>query len=75
MKAKRNWIIAVAAVLLVLAGLYFFSGRVQEPGSTAGTVCIDQCGNGTCEEMVCMAVGCPCAETASTCPKDCAVAR
>ena len=37
--------------------------------------CTDQCGNGTCEEMVCMAVGCPCAETAETCPEDCAVKK
>jgi putative hemolysin len=34
-------------------------------------ICKDLCGNGTCEEIVCMAVGCPCAETAKTCPEDC----
>lgn len=33
--------------------------------------CEDLCGNGTCEEMVCMAEGCPCAETPSSCPEDC----
>jgi len=34
--------------------------------------CKDQCGNGVCEEMVCMAEGCPCAESTATCPGDCA---
>jgi len=34
--------------------------------------CEDLCGDGKCAEMVCMAVGCPCAESAETCPKDCA---
>lgn len=33
--------------------------------------CKDLCGNGICEEIVCMAAGCPCAETAQICPKDC----
>lgn len=34
--------------------------------------CKDQCGNGQCQEVVCMAIGCPCAESAQTCPQDCA---
>ncbi len=33
--------------------------------------CKDLCGDGECQEMVCMAVGCPCAESLATCPKDC----
>ena len=33
--------------------------------------CKDLCGNGICDEMVCMEVGCPCAESQSTCPADC----
>jgi hypothetical protein len=35
-------------------------------------ICVDNCGNGVCEEMVCMGQGCPCAESVSTCPEDCA---
>ena len=35
-------------------------------------VCQNRCGNGRCEEMVCQALGCPCAETPITCPQDCA---
>lgn len=33
--------------------------------------CQNLCGNGSCEEMVCMAVGCPCAESSKSCPEDC----
>ena len=35
------------------------------------TGCKNLCGNGTCEEIVCMALGCPCAESSQTCPSDC----
>jgi len=34
--------------------------------------CKNLCGDGTCEEVVCMAIGCPCAESAQSCPQDCA---
>lgn len=34
-------------------------------------ICVDQCGNGICEDVVCLGSGCPCAETATTCPEDC----
>jgi hypothetical protein len=34
-------------------------------------ICVDNCGNGTCEEIVCLGEGCPCAETADNCPEDC----
>lgn len=33
--------------------------------------CVNKCGDGVCQEIVCMAVGCPCTETAQSCPKDC----
>jgi len=33
--------------------------------------CSDKCGDGECQEMVCMALGCPCPESRATCPKDC----
>jgi hypothetical protein len=43
-------------------------GKQPEGG---GSACKDLCGDGVCQEIVCQALGCPCAETASTCPKDC----
>jgi hypothetical protein len=33
--------------------------------------CKDLCGDGECQEIVCMAVGCPCAESTASCPHDC----
>ncbi len=33
--------------------------------------CVDLCGDGICQEVVCMAIGCPCPETPITCPEDC----
>ncbi len=33
--------------------------------------CENLCGDGTCQEIVCMAIGCPCSETTRTCPQDC----
>lgn len=33
--------------------------------------CVDMCGDGECQEIVCMGIGCPCAESAETCPADC----
>lgn len=45
----------------------FFRNECQR-----GTVfCKDFCGDGTCQQIVCMAVGCPCAETIATCSQDC----
>jgi len=34
--------------------------------------CKDLCGDGICQEIVCATIGCPCAETSESCPKDCA---
>ena len=36
-----------------------------------GIICNDLCGDGTCNEIVCMGQGCPCPENKDTCPKDC----
>ncbi len=35
------------------------------------SICVDKCGDGICQEIVCMAEGCPCAETHQSCPTDC----
>ena len=42
-----------------------------EKASQAGPICEDLCGDGECQEMVCMAEGCPCAETIENCKEDC----
>lgn len=45
----------------------FFRGECKQDEN----FCKDLCGDGTCEEVVCEAVGCPCAETPESCPEDC----
>ena len=37
-----------------------------------GRACKDECGNGQCQQIVCQADGCPCAETPVNCARDCA---
>jgi hypothetical protein len=34
-------------------------------------ICKDLCGDGICQEIVCLAAGCPCPETPTACPEDC----
>ena len=43
----------------------------DEDETATGESCEDLCGNDNCEEVVCSAIGCPCAESAATCPIDC----
>lgn len=43
--------------------------------SNLGGVCKNLCGDGVCQEMVCQAVGCPCSESAESCPVDCSVSN
>jgi len=45
----------------------------QNQGQNEETVCNNQCGDETCQEVVCLAIGCPCAETKENCPQDCEV--
>jgi hypothetical protein len=45
--------------------------RFVQPSSGRLKACTDKCGDGQCQEIVCMAVGCPCSESHESCPKDC----
>ena len=36
-----------------------------------GRNCTDMCGDGICQQVVCMGSGCPCAESEESCPEDC----
>ncbi len=47
-----------------------YNYSLVEKGSENKT-CKDMCGDGICQEIVCMAIGCPCPETPETCPQDC----
>jgi putative hemolysin len=45
----------------------FYNGKCKK----GEKFCKDFCGDGICQEVVCLALGCPCPETKETCPKDC----
>jgi hypothetical protein len=36
-----------------------------------GALCVDECGDGVCDEVACLGGGCPCPETIESCPQDC----
>jgi hypothetical protein len=48
-----------------------FTQELQRSERPLKDLCVDACGNGMCEELVCMGSGCPCAESESLCPEDC----
>lgn len=52
-------------------GEVFTDTRKAIPHLADGRICRDQCGDGVCQEIVCMGEGCPCSENRSSCPKDC----
>jgi hypothetical protein len=45
----------------------------EDFGVIGGEVCKNLCGDGTCQETVCLTAGCPCAETKENCPQDCEI--
>lgn len=53
-------------------GLVFIEGVIGSisDNSTTG-ICIDHCGDGECQEVVCLGSNCPCSETIDNCPEDC----
>ena len=43
----------------------------EECNLTTASTCMNLCGDSECQSMVCMAIGCPCAENYESCPIDC----
>lgn len=41
------------------------------PGAENRGICVDKCGDGICQQIVCFGTNCPCAETLESCPQDC----
>lgn len=73
-----NKLITVLALLVVVGGGCVSFNFPSKPADNLpddkdpGSICKNTCGNGICEEIVCQGTGCPCAETAESCPQDCA---
>lgn len=52
------------------------SKRTLPPVEQKSGACVDKCGDGVCQEVVCMGSSCPCSESAISsesnyCPQDC----
>ena len=60
-------IIAVLLLVLIGGGIYLFVIKENNLVSR----CTDKCGDGTCQEVVCQGINCPCAETKNNCSRDC----
>ena len=63
-----KWITILGAIIVVCTIGYFVYSHYFGTG-----VCFNQCGDGKCQEVVCQAIGCPCAETIESCPEDCKI--
>lgn len=48
-----------------------FSEKIEVATTTPEEICENLCGDGICQEIVCLGSGCPCAETPENCPIDC----
>jgi len=44
---------------------------VTPKSPTSERICRDECGNGACQEIVCLGAGCPCPESHENCVSDC----
>jgi len=71
-------IVIVCSLLLVGAGCFTRTRQIAPapvPSPSPEGSCKNVCGNGQCDALVCMAIGCPCPENPTSCPQDCQVVR
>lgn len=72
---KRGLFVVLALALLITACAKEEAPAEELPAEEVPEettpACADKCGDGTCDEIVCMAVGCPCSETKESCAADC----
>lgn len=71
---EKNLIKAPEAATEGLKNAIDNSQKVRQKYSQKSSqgACENFCGDGVCQEIVCLAIGCPCAETEESCPRDCA---
>jgi len=58
-------------VMFLMSGVVVAEKGPSMAPSNVNSLCTDHCGDGICAEAVCLAEGCPCAETPESCPEDC----
>jgi len=63
---------AAGVALGLTAGVCFAQGGGSGEPANPASLCVDKCGDGDCQEIVCLGEACPCAESAESCPQDCA---
>jgi len=69
-QGKTNWKFLLIVVILagiVGGGILWWQYRLPPEEE----ICKNQCGDGTCQEIFCLAIGCSCPETKENCPQDC----
>ena len=59
----------ILLIAVIITGIIL----IKKDNSSEALICVDQCGENICAEIVCLAEGCPCAETIESCPEDCEV--
>jgi len=70
---EKTKLLLAVFVVIILTGIFSVALAAQNKNQ-ANANCENKCGDGICQEVVCEAVGCPCAETKSTCARDCKIA-
>lgn len=66
MKLRASYL----SVAFALCGVFVSCVSAEEE-----KLCADKCGDGICQEIVCMGQGCPCPESSDSCPKDCSAGK
>ena len=68
----RKIFVLLAIIILGLGALAFVYSFLSKPEEEE-KICQDLCGDGICQEIVCLGSGCPCAESLENCSQDCPV--
>ena len=64
-------ILVVLSIICLLVGVaYIGTIKGVRPVSAHG-LCVNACGDGTCQAVVCLGQGCFCSESPVLCPQDC----
>lgn len=64
-------VLFVLFVFLILIGAAFISTLKSVRPVSIHSLCVNACGDGSCQELVCLGQGCFCLENPATCPQDC----
>ena len=71
LEAKADYIITSNNEVEINSFTIIPDGSTTDREGNGTSICEDRCGDGVCQEIVCMGSGCPCAENAQNCSADC----